>query len=98
AGYPKKSSSGYHIKRFTTREDAKGWLVEMATLDKGDYDIDGGQQLLEKWLAKWIELQETDLELGLKARTIDDYQNKLGYISSLLGKMRLVDIKPDHTD
>jgi integrase len=97
AHYP-KPGGGYFVKRCDSVEEAAQWLANLAQRQEQSYDLTGGQQALETWLNRWLALQESDPENPLKAKTIADYRFKLGYILDLLGRMVLVEIKPDHAD
>jgi integrase len=97
AHYP-KPGGGYFVKRCDTTQEAEEWLADLAKREQGDYDLTGGQQRLETWLNRWVDLLATDPENPLKQKTIADYRFKLGYVVELLGKMVLAEIKTDHTD
>lgn len=97
AHYP-NPNGGYFIKRCDSTEAAERWLVELAARDQGEYDLTGGQQRLDKWLNRWIDLLQSDPDDPPKEKTIADYRFKLGYVIDLLGGMVLADIKRDHTD
>lgn len=97
AHYP-KPTGGYFIKRCNTTQEAEEWLAELAKRDEGSYDLTGGQQRLETWLNRWIDLQASDPDNPLKEKTLADYRFKLGYVIDLIGSMILADIKPDHSD
>lgn len=97
AHYP-NPEGGYFIKRCDTTAEAEEWLAELRKRDKEAYDLTGGQQTLETWLNRWVDLQATDQDNPLKEKTLADYRFKLGYVIDLLGSMILADIKPDHAD
>lgn len=99
AHYPKPDSDGYFVKRCDSVQEAEEWLAELGKRDGGDYDLTGGQQRLETWLNRWIELEATaDPDNPLKEKTLVDYRFKLGYVIDLLGSMIVAEIKPDHSD
>jgi integrase len=98
AHYP-KPEGGYFVKRCNSVKEAEEWLAELGKRDAGDYDLTGGQQRLETWLNRWIELEATaDPDNPLKEKTLEDYRFKLGYVINLLGSSILAEIKPDHAD
>lgn len=97
AHYP-KPKGGYFVKRCNSTEEAAQWLAELGKRDDASYDLTGGQQRLETWLNRWIDLQASDPDNPLKEKTLVDYRFKLGYVIDLLGSMTLADIKPDHAD
>lgn len=97
AHYP-KPIGGYFIKRCDSVAEAEEWLAELGKRDEDSYDLTGGQQRLETWLNRWIDLQANDPDNPLKEKTLADYRFKLGYVIDLLGSMTLAAIKPDHAD
>lgn len=97
AHYP-NPKGGYFVKRCDSTQEAEEWLAELARREERAEDLTGGQQTLEMWLNRWIELLATDPENPLKAKTIADYRFKLGYVIDLLGKMVIAEIRTDHTD
>lgn len=97
AHYP-NPAGGYFVKRCDTTEEAEKWLAQLGKRDEGQYDLEGGQQLLKTWLPRWVDLEATDPEDPLKEKTTEDYRFKLGYVIDLLGDMVLAEIKYDHTD
>lgn len=97
AHYP-NPAGGYFVKRTDSIQEAEEWLAELAKRATKGEDLTEGQQTLETWLNRWIELLETDPENPLKEKTIADYRFKLGYVIDLLGKMIIAEIKTDHTD
>lgn len=97
AHYP-KTKGGYFVKRCHSTEEAAQWLAELGRREEESYDLTGGQQRLETWLNRWIDLQGSDPDNPLKEKTLADYRFKLGYVIDLLGSMIVADIKPDHSD
>lgn len=97
AHYP-KPNGGYFVKRCDTTQEAEEWLADLARRATDDLDLTSGQQRLETWLNRWLDLQATDPENPLKAKTVADYRFKLGYVIDLLGRYVLSEIKTDHTD
>lgn len=99
AHYPKPEGDGYFVKRCDSIKEAEEWLADLGKRDEGGYDLDGGQQRLETWLNKWVELEATaDPDNPLKEKTLEDYRFKLGYVIDLLGSMVIAEIKPDQSD
>lgn len=97
AHYP-NPAGGYFVKRTDSVQEAEEWLAELARRAEKGEDLTEGQQTLETWLNRWVELLATDPENPLKEKTIADYRFKLGYVIDLLGKMIIAEIKTDHTD
>lgn len=98
AHYP-NPEGGYFVKRCDTIQEAEEWLAELGKREEGDYNLPGGQQRLETWLNKWVELESTaDPDNPLKEKTLEDYRFKLGYVINLLGTMIIADIRYDHAD
>jgi integrase len=98
AHYP-NPEGGYFIKRCDTVKEAEEWLAELGKRDEGDYNLAGGQQRLDTWLNRWVELEATaDPDNLLKEKTLEDYRFKLGYVINLLGGMPIADIRYDHAD
>lgn len=97
AHYP-NPAGGHFVKRTDSIQEAEEWLAELARRNEKGEDLTEGQQTLETWLNRWIELLATDPENPLKEKTIHDYRFKLGYVIDLLGKAIIADIKTDHTD
>lgn len=97
ACYPKSPGPGYHIRTFGTRPEAEEWLAGLAKAETERYDVSGGRQLLRTWIVTWLALRATE-QPPLKAKTLHDYDYKLGFLIALLGDMALADILPDHVD
>lgn len=98
--YPKRTGSGYHVKRgFATEAAAARWLAELAKKESERYDIAGGEQTLETLIDRWLDRQEEKVKAGkLKQRSWNDYDFKLGYARDLLGGKRISSLMPDHID